>query len=276
LPHRAHDEELIISGSVLPHSAQQPEIAEIQLRPATSHSLVSKTDKLLSADRPPSWKRLVQPTPGCLNVCVSKEGRPRAMRLMSTLIATLEGAGAKVEAVTRAWQWSPAAQPRVVTAVTIENETLEIELTEPSQGKMQFELEYGLELPRRTWRDTPIRALEQQIVSFATAVFQAMPVVREKRLKEEAEERARADAQQLAEHRRRVAQLEQKRKALLRREVWRLGYADKIREYVQVIEESCEKLESIEPWLRWVREYAEAIDPRKARPDRFSDVVMPD
>src|SRR5262245_48774707 len=95
LPPSNDDEEIIITGDQYPALPSVPGIPEVV--PTTIHSSVAKTNKLLAA-APRSWKRLVQPTPGCLNVCVSIEGRPRAMRLMNALIATLEGAGATVEA----------------------------------------------------------------------------------------------------------------------------------------------------------------------------------
>jgi hypothetical protein len=275
LPDPERGDEITFTG----HSRSQPSssVPAVELvKPSRLHPLAAKTANLLER-APLSWKRLVEPLPGGLNVKVSKEGRPRALKIMTTLIATLERAGARVEATSRPSRWSDVP-PRVATVVTIDSERIDIELSEPSKDRMQLELPYGLQVSQRAWKDTPTRALEERILDFAIAIFQAIPLARANRLKAEEDERARRAAQEEAERRRRAAELEQRRRNMLRRELHLLWFADATREYIrQVKSRNPDPDEVLARWLEWAAGRADELDPRRAiAGDRFADLFNTD
>jgi hypothetical protein len=159
--------------------------------------------------------------------------------------------------------------------VTVDGEAIDIQLEEPSSERLSLSLPSHL-LPRRTWNDTPVRPLQTQVVAFANALFQAAPIVRERRLAAEAAERAREEAQERRRREQRARDRERKRVRLLRSDLLALRRVEFIREYARRLTEVFDGDAAVRRWVSWALNYADSIDPLKLPAARFLEAFPAD
>jgi hypothetical protein len=279
-------------AAVLPEDVPHLEAIErIAAEPSPSvtkailaHPLVEKTRSVLnqSASRP-GEKLSANRELEWLDLRVTKNYLPRALRIMAVLIHMLEKEGFRVVVekkatestrvvihgenirfglIERFRQVKPAPKPNVSP---YSYNPVRLETT----GNLSIEVwNYYSGGPQKVWRDRENSKLEAQIPKCVAGMMRIA-------LKERADDRARQERERA--HQKRVDEVaaelvkiraEEKRIKLLRRDAVAWHRAERIRKYVAAVRESGAKDAE---WLTWAELQADRLDPLKEKPNSIVD-----
>jgi hypothetical protein len=279
-------------AAVLPEDVPHLEAIErIAAEPSPSvtkailaHPLVEKTRSVLnqSASRP-GEKLSASRELEWLDLRVTKNYLPRALRIMAVLIHMLEKEGFRVVVEKKATE---------STRVVIHGENIRFGLIErfrqvkpapkanvspysynpvrlETTGNLSIEVwNYYSGGPQKVWRDRENSKLEAQIPKCVAGMMRIA-------LKERADDRARQERERA--HQKRVDEVaaelekiraEEKRIKLLRRDAVAWHRAERIRKYVAAVRESAAKDAE---WLTWAELQADRLDPLKEKPNSIVD-----
>ncbi len=233
----------------------------------------SRPGEKLSASRELEW----------LDLRVTKNQLPRALRIMAAVIHILEKEGFQVVVekkasestraviygenirfglIERFHQVKPALKPN---ASPYSYNPVRLETT----GDLSIEVwNYYSGGPQKVWRDRENSKLEAQIPKCVAGMMRIA-------LKERADDRAREERERA--HQKRVNEVaeelekiraEEKRIKLLRRDAGAWHRAERIRKYVAAVRESGAKDAE---WLTWAELQADRLDPLKEKPKSIVD-----
>ena len=262
------------------------------------HPLIVATEKSLLAagedDQGLVWSRAEK----ALNVHVSPENIPRAMRIMDAFVKALEARGLPVTVD------SPEGNRR--TAATVLQESVGFMLyeatdrveREPTARERDLswhrQKKYYRRVPsgrlglritssagwgrRRCWVDDRRRKLDVQLRSVLAAIYRTAESIKAE--KREAEEQERQRRQQERERQEKLEEIRQEEKRLQQltadAEAW--GKAQQLRSYVQAVRHNadCQECEArresdLRNWLRWAEQQADRLDPLTPSPPSILD-----
>jgi hypothetical protein len=279
-------------AAVLPEDVPHLEAIErIAAEPSPSvtksmlaHPLVEKTRSVLNqTSSRPGEKLSASRELECLDLRVTKNYLPRALRIMASLIHMLEKEGFQVGLekkatestraviygesirfglIERFRQVKPAPKPN---ASPYSYNPVRLETT----GNLSIEVwNYYSGGPQKVWRDRENSKLEAQIPKCVAGMMRIA-------LKERADDRAREERERA--HQKRVDEVatelekiraEEKRIKLLRRDAGAWHRAERIRKYVAAVRESGAKDTE---WLTWAELQADRLDPLKEKPKSIVD-----
>ncbi len=279
-------------AAVLPEDVPHLEAIErIAAEPSPSvtkamlaHPLVEKTRSVLNqSSSMPGEKLSASRELEWLDLRVTKNYLPRALRIMAALIHMLEKEGFQVVVekkanestraviyrenirfglIERFRQVKPAPKPNVSS---YSYNPVRLETT----GNLSIEVwNYYSGGPQKVWRDRENSKLETQIPKCVAGMMRIA-------IKERADDRARQERERA--HQKRVDEVtaelekiraEEKRIKLLRRDAGAWHRAERIRKYVAAVRESGAKDAE---WLTWAELQADRLDPLKEKPKSIVD-----
>lgn len=244
-----------------------------------------------------------------LDISVSKEAIPRALRLMDALIKAFEQRGHKLA-------FNKNEHHKEVRFVIL-SEQLKLRLREktkmvrttPTEQKQdwysrrvnyvptgEFELQLHRKdwgLPERTWKDLKRAKVEEQLNDVMIEMIVAVEVERNWRRQREEDERQEREEQARRWQREKEKRQEQQKVAELEQLVGNWKRAAEIRDFITQVKTSFTARDtSIEPgseldqWMQWALKFAASIDPLGRRAientaetnvtdERFSDSMWP-
>ena len=121
---------------------------------------------------------------------------------------------------------------------------------------------------QRRWSDSETKSLDSQVGKFIIGLLKFCPIIKQKRLESEAEERIRIEKQEhqkqeedkIEKERHRLKLLEFHIKMLIKSE-WISIYIERLKDSLKTVELNPEKKSRFEQWLEWVIGYKKTIDP---------------
>ena len=264
------------------------------------HPLIVATEKSLLAagkdDEGLVWPRAKK----TLNIHVSPENVPRAMRIMDAFVKALEARSLPVKVVDQ------EGNRRTVATVLQESvgftlyEATERVERQPTPQEQRYDLtrrrqkKYYRRVPsgrlglritssagwgrRRCWVDDRRRKLDVQLRSVLAAIYRTAESIKAE--KREAEEQERQRRQQERERQEKLEEIRQEEKRLQQltadAEAW--GKAQQLRSYVQAVRHDADCQECEAPtesdlcnWLRWAEQQADRLDPLTSGPPSVLD-----
>jgi hypothetical protein len=279
-------------ATVLPEDVPHLEAIErIAAEPSPSvtkamlaHSLVEKTRSVLNQSSSRSGEKLSASRElEWLDLRVTKNYLPRALRVMAAVIHMLEKEGFQVVVEKKAAESTRAViygenirfglierfrqvkQAPKPNASPYSHNPVRLETT----GILSIEVwNYYSGGPQKVWRDRESNKLEAQIPKCVAGMMRVA-------LKERADDRARWERERA--HQKRVDEVaaelekiraEEKRIKLLRRDTGAWYRAERIRKYVTAVRESGAKDAQ---WLAWAELQADRLDPLKEKPKSVVD-----
>jgi hypothetical protein len=275
-------------------------------RLSNPHPLIKQSSELLKACEPSDFGLLEPPKKGCLDIVVSKNTLRRALRIMDTIIKSLEKRGHGVFL-------SESSTKTKILDVTVSfgiNEKLTTKKKQPKDHDLGGYYKFGHSLfveervpsgnlcltihdearywsygCQQNWNDGKKQRLEDRIGSFieglVNVAFATMEHIRqeeeEKRKRIEYEKKRRDERRRKAELKKRYHE-EQQRVLNLISDAENWDKAKTIRAYIQEIERlaSIGKLpldldRDVEEWLKWARAQADRLDPLTSSPPSILD-----
>jgi hypothetical protein len=267
------------------------------------HPLVAKTETSLRTAKA-SKEGLVSPKARkCLDVQIGLASIDRAMRILHTLIVSLEARGMQVDVKDEEYTR--------LTLVEVQNETFTLRLREslseraleltPAQKQENAKHRYFPTYPthetyangqltltigekghyrQRRWSELDGRPLEERLNSVVAWFYMECERIRQRRAAREEQERQWAEEQRIREEqerrreeKERRAREEQQRRKNLENDALMWERARLIRNYVRAAEQSAirrsvdvSENSEMGKWLAWARMHADSIDPMKNHP----------
>lgn len=273
--------EEVCSSIVVPEQLTRP------------HPLVAELAKHLRGTRRSSSFEGYQPPPSrVLDVSVTESSRDRTLRIMDTLIKSLEKVGYAVEVDQRSGNtYVRIGQQRL--PIRLKERTKQVdhvltpdELKARQKGQYIYVARYDYlptdeltltidswEAPRKNWSDGKQHHLEDHLGKFIMGLVLAAEIERKREEERREEERRRVEAERQRLERQRLREEELSRFAELQKaaEDWRL--AETLRHYVDAVEQrlapECtpEGKERLLKWIVWARAKADWLDPLTATDD---------
>jgi hypothetical protein len=269
----------------------QEKTIEVTQRLTKPHPLVARTEAALKR-RKPDDKGLVSPyEKGCLDVTVSPTLVNRALRILDTLIKTMETRGYKVSIKDDDWKHT--------TSVLILGEPVEFGLREryrqqektilknswenkyqylPS-GLLMFSIKsWGVYDLQTNWSDGKTQRIEHNFGNILIGLITAAERLRKRRIEKIEEERRRNEERKRREERARLRQEELQKFQQLQREVKGYHDAEQIRSYVRAAKEMVIERDgeikpggTLEQWIIWALGHADRLDPLVESPPSVLD-----
>ena len=224
--------------------------------------------------------RSVRSGQGCLDIRVSKETLPRALRIMDALVKALEAHGHEIR-FDKGGAACQIDEERVhfylwETVKRSEREPTKKERAEPWRfDKWVFtptgELTFVIDEPwaeRKNWRDRKKKQLEDQLNDIVVGMFVAAEKLRLREVERRDAERLRLEAVQRHQEIERERQLEDERRNHLDYMVTSWIRSQNLRQFLRECEKALPVQANIvdragENWLAWARAYSDALDPIK-------------
>ncbi len=247
-----------------------------------AHPLVAKTKSALSSarvnDRGVLWAgRDVD----CVDVRVSKDCLPRALRILAALLNMLEQEGFQLVVGNKGSESTSAIicgenirfgvvekSRQIKSATTSGSYTYNRVTLEPT-GILSLELwNYCPERLRRAWRDSDRAKIEEQLPACIAGMMKIALATRSRRDAEEKKEQARQ--KRIDEVRAVLEQIEKEEAKIkgLKREAIAWHRAERIRKYVAEARASAVKDAE---WVVWAERQADRMDPLKPSPPSIMD-----
>ncbi|MGE5507002.1 MAG: hypothetical protein ACM3RP_00710 [Chitinophagales bacterium] len=236
--------EEVCSGIVVPEQLTRP------------HPLVSELAKHLRGTRRRNSFNRYQSPPRVLDVSVTESSRDRALKIMDTLIKSLEKLGHAVEVDQRSGDtYVRTGQQQLPILLKERTKQVDHVLT-PAELKAQEKGQYiyitrfnylptdeltltidGWEAPRKNWSDGKQHHLEDHLGKFIMGLVLAAEIERKREEERREEERRRTEAERRRLERQRLREEELSRFAELQKaaEDWQL--AETLRRYVEAVGE---------------------------------------
>lgn len=255
-----------------------------------AHPLVVRAERSLRNASTNERQLLIPSAQNCLDIRVSKEALPRALRIVDALIKALEARGISVELT---------GEQDIPTRVVVLGETFGIGLEEkadrrekeltPQQKKekerrpwMYSRQEYtyhpngqfvlGIKegrtgYGRQNWSDGKVQRIENLLNKFVCALYRSAVTTRSDRIQREIDEAKRLERQRRNEELRRLQQIERTRLENLEKhaELWK--HSQVIRAYVAAVQERADKETfaygdlPVTEWIDWALQQADRLDP---------------
>jgi hypothetical protein len=196
-----------------------------------------------------------------LHIPGSDDMRPRVYRLLNTLFHTIESCGSSV-------RLEPEKRHLHITLL---GEPVEMRLKEQDDGLSLVIEEYHA--PRKNWRDTKHKRVEDEIGSFVIGLFDCAAILRDLREKREREEQQRRLTEQKRRERARKQQQELIRYQALERTAMDWQKARILEGYLTALEQHAEneadeqKRAAMLRKITWGKEKLAWLDPLISRPD---------
>jgi len=187
--------------------------------------------------------------------------RPRVYRLLNSLFHTVESCGGSVR----------LEPDKRHLHITLLGEPMEIRLKAQEDGLSLVIEEYHA--PRKNWRDTKRKRVEDEIGSFVLGLFDCAAVLRDMREKREREEQQRRLAEQQRRERARQQQLEWARYQALEHTAMDWHKARILEGYLTALEAQAtdeaneRKRAAMMEKIAWAKEKLAWLDPLIARTD---------
>jgi hypothetical protein len=270
------------------------------------HPLVKQSAEILRSQEPNNQGLIESSKMNCLDIQVSKKSLPRALRIMDTLIKSLEHRGYGVFLSGQS------------TEVRIHDVALSFGMTEQLVKKRKEPKDHELNgyyqfahsrfyeesVPsgklclsirdavfywggscQHTWRDGKSKRLEDRLNGFISGLLRAAAQKEDRCQREQEKERERREYERKREEEERLwlekrQRIEEERQkvASLISEAENWHKSKMIRDYITAVEKltlrsNCEiKLEDdLDGWLKWAREQADRLDPLTASPRSIID-----
>jgi hypothetical protein len=280
-------------------------------RLSNPHPLIHQSSELLKVSQPNDVGLLEPPKKACLDITVSKNSLRRALRIIDTIIKSLEKQGFTVffsEGFTK----TKILDIPVSFGIT---EKLMIKKKQPKDHGLRGYYEFGHSLfveervpsgklcltihdagiywrygCQQNWNDGAKQKLEDRMNSFVNGLVNVAVAKKEHDRQQKDEERQRIERQrQLEEERRKQAELrkryleEQVRvtKLISEAEDWKRSQI--LREYIAEIEKhaTCGTLpfspdKPLAEWLKWAHDQADRLDPLTPSPPSILDEECPE
>jgi len=297
-------------SQAIAESANHPPIVAAKML-RNPHPIVAQSADILELCKPNSDGLLVTKRKRCLDIRVSERSLRRALRIMDAIIKGLETRGYDVRLKEQ------------LAEVQIHGESLRFGLSEDLETQKREQdddnLEgyyhfrhsrfehvrvptgnlcltihssgyYGRQSPRKNWRDTKRKTLEESLDAFVLGLVKFAAKKKEYRLKREEEERQRQERErQWQEEQRRLAELKRQAKEEKQRVDKLLEDAEnheksrQLRAFIAAVEN--ERLkgnpayvsdDEYEAWVAWARDQADRLDPLADSPASILDEIDPD
>jgi hypothetical protein len=282
-----------LAGQVAPKIAIAPDI---------SHPLVSRSEKLLDRGKLNQRGLVISKNGALAHILVSREQLPRALKVLNALLLALEE------------REQPASWPKEensLLTVSIDGEAVRFSLSELTDNvphvltpaevknrwsapKYDYQLTGRLQLQianlppfmgpiRRTWADGKQQRIEDCIGDFMVGLTVAAAAIKKNRQETEERHRRREEERKREEEERHIAE-EHKRKAELVTElIGNWEEAVRLRKFMKAIEEETVRSDSseaerndIQQVVKWVRQYADTLDPLSKFADAIEEFVRPE
>lgn len=269
-----------------------------------AHPLVVRAERSLRNASTNERQLLIPSAQNCLDIRVSKEALPRALRIMDALIKALESRSITVELT---------GERDIPTRVVVLGETFGIGLEEkvdrrekeltPQQkkekeryswmysrkgftyhpnGRFVLSIKTGqTSYGRQNWSDGKVQRVESLLTRFICALYRSAVTARSDRLQQKVEEAQRLEKQRRNEELRQLQQIERTRYENLEKhaELWKRSQL--IRAYVAAVQERAERekfeygdLPAME-WIDWALHQADRLDPLCESPYSVLDERIP-
>ena len=296
LDERPYDEQQKQQAEDLLANESNPEKRIVVPNELTNaHPLVVRAERSLRNASTNERHLLIPSAQNCLDIRVSKEALPRALRIMDALIKGLETRSIDVELT---------GERDIPTRVIVLGETIGIGLEEkvdrrekeltPQQKKekerhswmysrqeftyhpngyfvlsiKEGRTSYG----RQNWSDGKVQRVENLLNKFICALYRSAVTARSDRIQREIDEAKRLEKQRRNEELRRLHQMERARLENLEKhaELWKRSQA--IRAYVGAVLERADKETfaygdlPVTEWIDWALQQADRLDPLCASP----------
>lgn len=247
--------------------------------PPSLHTLIERASTLLQHSKRDEYGRL-QCSSGkrCLDICVSPELLDRALALMNSVVAALEGEGLEVGVTENST--SVVAFGQTIRFGLEEDLQIKEKREEPSymgtktvnvyerSGRIAFRVWSNAKGERAHWSDGKTKRLEQLLPLCVGGIYRHARLNRIEEERQKARE-AEWERQRIErEERERKAREEQKRFENLEQCVSAWQKAKQIREFVDAYAEACQiRQVPTDPeseqgkWIEWARRKADWLDP---------------
>jgi len=252
-----------------------------------AHTLVRQARPLLQGGQADSYGRMYPRWSGgvdrkCLNLSVSTQTLPRALRIMSALLIALEARGFKIEINERKTQCLINGE-RVAFYLW---EKVKRRNREPSDGPRKGpwgfdnwvfdptgELMFVIDdywIAKKNWRDRKNKLLEDQLNDIVVGMFAAGEAIRLRNLERQEEERRQLEAERQRQEleRRRRAEEERRNELDTMAALW--VKSRNLRLFLDECQSSLSASAEVPSddsrtrWLRWASAYADSVDPLKS------------
>jgi len=251
------------------------------------HPLVAKTVKAFRGGKSQHDGYLMPKTPDCLAVRATMGTIDRAMRMYDALIKAIEHRGHVVEV--QRYTRENYTEPQYRTVVLVENESVEIEITENTRrierlrernsdtypkyefvpsGNLSLAIKNGTQTRRA---DGAKRTLESQLGRVIHGLALAAVEIKEARRRREEYQREQLEAQRREWEEAERRRVEAGRVRALDAAIDRMHTARWVREYAAELKGNLSahpeaNTPAMQEWLAWVDGYARRIDPSQSAP----------
>lgn len=270
--------------------ASRPKIiVEVPDKLTKPHPHVQSSRSRLKAAKTNSNGIIETPKSGCLSIDVSKKCLPRALRIFDAVVKAWEKEGGQVQADS--------------TSFILGEDSVSVSLTETvrryekkpdkdrywkdwsyeATGKLSLEIYgYGDGL-RKTWKDGKVQVLENVLGNFISTLHKWIEFEKARRLDNECSERQKAKAESRRVSAKEKKEFEEARRAELMAFVDSWEQSQRIRNYLNAVDQTLEKKEiaasrpeEFAKWLEWARWYADEICPLTQSRPRNESVEVPE
>ncbi len=257
------------------------------------HPLVKETKKILKGTKPDDYGRVWSAQETCLDIRVGVQSLDRSLRIMDSIIKSLEKRGYVVTARNRNDQDTSAIvfDEKVCFGIEEGSHRKERDLTPQEKkdrerwpnlytstpyiyvpsGMLSLRIKaWGCDTLRKQWSDGTKQRIEDRLNDFVIGLLRVSGGLRANRLEREEREKRWEEEKRRREEQERLRQEEEERIRILERTVTNWQKSQQIRSFIAAFREAAiarhghiEPGSELDKWLLWASKYADRIDPLK-------------